>query len=1042
MSGRSAWDLTCRAGRVWDLTCRESIARPIDAGIVRRGSVSYTLRLPNPIIPYFFSMKSSLWDSAERQISAPRYWKSRVIETRLRSMSTAATMIQEQVPTGLPGVGSVPWGTHMCHFYRSPQELCEPLVEFFRAGLDNGELCLWVTSDPLLSSEARAALARVVPNLDDYERSGQLYIGDFQTWYVDAGEFDSDKVVESWLQREQRALEAGFKGVRLTGNTSWLEPSNWDEFTAYEACAHAAFHQRRIVALCSYPLESCNADAVLEVQRNHEFSLICQGGVWETVRNGTQLLAAIDNRGPAPHTEHSVRFFSQDNYPAEAIAGFLSQGAYGCAAVIAPAPHLSALGAALRRQGADPSGVLMYDTDKIMREVAGRDGLIAALSEMVEEVVLTTTRDSRKAYIYGELVDVLSQSGDKAAAVALEQVWNDLLRQHDFALWCGYSLEHFNAEDAQACTAVCGCHGDVQIDTPGERQQLFARALVDEISLRRLYEKERSRLLQLERNTNLRLSQLQGITSALSEAVTAQDVAEVVCAEIRTLLGAASAFLSAPDGQGRLRLLAQVGVLDEAWGDCLASPTDPGATTRMVFHSSRPLWLSSDEEISARLPCLREGAGAFACLPLSLHGRRLGIAGFAYPRAQLFDSAQRAFLEDTCKQVSLALERARLYDEAERQRARAESAGRAKDQFIAMLGHELRNPLAAIHTAAELLGLPHLSPEIVARTQKILSRQAGHMSKLIDDLLDVSRIVWGKINLDFSEVDLTALVCEALDDRREQLAQRKLTLSTDFAAPALWVRADRVRLMQVLENILVNAVKFSHAGGTLQVSLAAVGDAQAVLRVKDNGAGIDPELLPHIFEPFQQGGQDLARSSGGLGLGLTLVKGLVDMHQGELSVTSDGCGKGCEVQVRLPLTGASQAVARLPNPVPATVRQVLIVEDNQDAAELLSELLRREGHAVAVAYSGEQALQAAQRVSPDLVLCDLGLPGGMDGFEIAAAMRRLNPPCRAYLVALTGYAAPEDVTRALQAGFDEHVTKPVSQGELKRLFAAIPTPKA
>ncbi len=952
-------------------------------------------------------------------------------------MSVSASLMQEQVPSGLPGVGPVPWGTHMCHFYRSTQELCEPLVEFFRAGLDNGELCLWITSAPLLSTEARAALARVVPNLDDYEHSGQLCIIDFQDWYVSDGELASAQVVENWLLREQRALDAGFKGLRLTGNTSWLEPADWDAFTAYEADVHAAFHQRRIVALCSYPLESCNADAVLEVQRNHEFSLICQGGVWEAVRNGTQLLSAINNRGPASHVEHSVRFFSKDDYPGAAIAEFLSRAAYGCAAIVAPAPHLAVLSTALRRQGTDPAGVAMYDTGEIMREASGRDGLIAALSEAVENVVLAATRSGQKTHIYGELVDVLSQSGDKASAVALEQVWNALLRQHDFSLWCGYSLEHFSAGDAQACAAVCGCHGDVQIDAPGEDQQLFARALVDEISLRRLYENERSRLLQLERGTNLRLSQLQGITSALSEAVTAQDVAEVVCGEIRTLLDANCAFLSMPDRHGRLRSLAWTGAVDQAIGECLASPEDPTAATSTVFQSAQPLWLASEEEIAAQLPCFGDSAGAFACLPLTLHGRRLGVAGFAYPTAQVFDSSQRAFLEDACKQVSLALERARLYDEAERQRARAESAGRAKDQFIAMLGHELRNPLAAIHTAAELLGLPHLSPEIVVRTQKVLSRQTGHMSKLIDDLLDVSRIVWGKINLEIAEVDLTALLREALDDRRDQMERQKLTLTTCFAAAPLSVRADRVRLMQVLENILVNAVKFSQAGGTINVSLTATADDQALLTVKDNGAGIDPELLPHIFEPFQQGGQDLARSSGGLGLGLTLVKGLVEMHQCRLSVTSEGAGKGCEVRVTLPLDGTNRSKTRTPEAEATEARQVLIVEDNEDAAEMLSELLRREGHTVAVAYGGEQALALAQRLSPDLILCDLGLPGGMNGFEIAAALRHLSPPSTGYLVALTGYASPEDITRTLRAGFDEHVTKPVSQAELKRLFTRL-----
>jgi two-component system CheB/CheR fusion protein len=359
-------------------------------------------------------------------------------------------------------------------------------------------------------------------------------------------------------------------------------------------------------------------------------------------------------------------------------------------------------------------------------------------------------------------------------------------------------------------------------------------------------------------------------------------------------------------------------------------------------------------------------------------------------------------------------------------------ASEQKDHFLAMLGHELRNPLAAIRGAAELLKLTHGGDARLQRTQSILDRQTAHMAKLLDGLLDVSRIIRGKITLETEIVDVTAIVRDLMQDHAEQVERRGLAFQLELPARPLWILGDRVRLAQVFGNLLANALQFTVAPGTLTISGEA-DDGMAVITVRDTGIGIGPDLLPHIFEPFRQGAQAIDRSTGGLGLGLALVKGLVELHGGEIHAWSDGPGHGAVFTLRFPLVQEAPAAERKPER--RGPRRLLVVEDNIDMAELLRDMLMRSGHDVVLAYNGAQALAMAIELEPDFVLCDIGLPGGMSGYDLARAIRKQERLQGVFLVALTGYGRPEDRADAEAVGFDAHLTKPVSMTAIENLLA-------
>lgn len=375
-------------------------------------------------------------------------------------------------------------------------------------------------------------------------------------------------------------------------------------------------------------------------------------------------------------------------------------------------------------------------------------------------------------------------------------------------------------------------------------------------------------------------------------------------------------------------------------------------------------------------------------------------------------------------------------------RKRAEQAlleaDRRKDDFLALLGHELRNPLAGIVSGVEVLN--QLSPgDPDARdVQAIIERQGAHMSRLIDDLLDVSRIVRGKVTLDMQRLDLTAIVRQSAADHKTQFEQKQLTLDVQAPSMPVWVEGDSVRLAQIVGNLFSNAIKFTDPGGCVTVRIAKEpGAEQATLQVSDTGIGMTPKIIGTLFEPFAQAEESLKRSSGGLGLGLAVVKGLIELHQGTIQAASAGAGQGSTFTIRLPvcLGPRPQSVPTATDAHAADPLRVLVVDDNRDVLHVVSKLLKLGGHTVATALDGSTGVELAREFHPDLVLCDIGLPGEMNGYKVAEALRA-DPVTRwTRLVAVTGFGQDEDRRRAIEAGFDRHMTKPVGYADLVTLIA-------
>ncbi len=349
-----------------------------------------------------------------------------------------------------------------------------------------------------------------------------------------------------------------------------------------------------------------------------------------------------------------------------------------------------------------------------------------------------------------------------------------------------------------------------------------------------------------------------------------------------------------------------------------------------------------------------------------------------------------------------------------------------QDQLLCMLAHELRNPLAPLRNAVHLLQLRGDDPSVVSRVREMMDRQITHMGRLVDDLLEVSRITRGTINLNRERTDLSRLVRLTMQDQRELIEQQGIAIESKFPDIPVWVQGDRTRLTQVLENLLENARKFTQSGGSIAVEVAAdLASREAVLRVGDTGIGVDPDLLPRLFEPFTQADRSLDRRGGGLGLGLALVKRLVELHDGTVSARSAGSDQGTEFTVRLPLQEEPMALSEsLPGPKKTTRNvRVLVVEDNRDAAESLRMLLSTQGYEVALAYTGTEGVEAARTARPDVIICDVGLPG-MDGYAVARAIRMNPGTAKTRLIAVTGYGQDDDRMRALASGFDTHLVKP------------------
>jgi signal transduction histidine kinase/DNA-binding response OmpR family regulator len=542
------------------------------------------------------------------------------------------------------------------------------------------------------------------------------------------------------------------------------------------------------------------------------------------------------------------------------------------------------------------------------------------------------------------------------------------------------------------------------------------------------------------RRSEARLRLLSRIAGGLLASQDPQSVVEGLCREVMAHLDCHTFFNFLLDADGRtLRLNACDGIPEEERRkaqrlDCGVAVCGAVASTRQriivedVSHSSDP-----------RVDLIKSfGIQAYCCHPLIAGERVLGTLSFGTRTRTQFSADEIELMHTVADQVAIAMERVQSSQSLSAANAQLVEVDRRKNEFLAVLSHELRNPLAPIKNSLYILDRAAPGGEQARRAQQVIGRQVHQLANLVDDLLDITRISRNKIQLRVERLDLNEVVRRSAEDNRALFESNGIRLDLTIAPEAVFVKADTTRVAQMVGNLLQNAAKFARRGGRTGVTVASDG-TDAMVQVVDDGVGMTPETTARLFQPFMQADESLDRSKGGLGLGLALVKGLVELHGGRISAHSDGLGKGARFEIRLPLDAGAPVEPNAASPAPARARcRILIVEDNVDAAESLREALEFDEHMVAVAHNGPDGLEQARSFKPDVVLCDIGLPG-MDGYQVARAFRRDDALKGTFLVALSGYALPEDRERATEAGFQRHLAKPPSLASLEEILANLPT---
>jgi signal transduction histidine kinase len=541
------------------------------------------------------------------------------------------------------------------------------------------------------------------------------------------------------------------------------------------------------------------------------------------------------------------------------------------------------------------------------------------------------------------------------------------------------------------------------------------------------------------------VEQLYELTARLGRCQALSEVCEAAVDAIIEVAGVQRASVLVFDEHGVMRFKAWRGLSSEyraavdghsPWTADVDDPTPivvEDVVTDTGVGSLRPLILS-------------EGIQALGFIPVVYRGRLLGKFMLYHDRPHQFSAGELALAATIADHVGFAVARAQAdaaieaalhrertaRSEADAARAEAERESAAKDEFLAMLAHELRNPLGAVVSALAVMQAGEPKDPGYERSLSAIRRQTQHLARLLDDLLDVARITRGEIRLDAAPLDMRSVLQLGIENQRHRLEAKRQHLSLSLPGQPVVVMGDSVRLQQVFGNILHNATKYTPVGGAISVELEA-GSGRAIAQIRDSGTGIAPDRLQWIFELFNQADPTLARTEGGLGIGLTVAKRLMKLHDGDIRAMSDGLGRGSLFILELPLNARAPLQHSTPAPaLSGKTKRILVIEDNEDGREMLVAALRMFGHDVSAAATGGEGVEKAVHLSPDVVLIDIGLPD-IQGYDVARELReKLAPGTR--LVALTGYGGLADRAKSEKAGFDAHLLKPV---EPERLMSAL-----
>ncbi len=707
----------------------------------------------------------------------------------------------------------------------------------------------------------------------------------------------------------------------------------------------------------------------------------------------------------APHS-HLVQFYEDDGFLIDSLSRWFADGlSEGDTCVfVGTEAHRISLEKRLASRGIAADLVrsegryICLDADGTLSSFMVDEWPDEARFTRVIEGAIAKASKQGKLRVFGEMVALLWANGNRQAAVRLEELWNDFRKTHVLSLCCAYPIRSFGSDtDASLFMKVCAQHTPVlpaesyaALTTPAER--LRAISLLQHKA--KVLEAEKAGRQEAEKSLHLREKELSDFIENAVEGLHQLGPGGTILwanpAQLKLLGYSADEYV----GRQLVDFYVDRKRFDEFWN--------------RVMHGEIIY------DFQAALRC-KDGSVKHVLV----HSSGLWEGGkFLYTRCFIRDVTERAQLEQELK--------VRLAELAQ--------ADQRKNEFLAMLGHELRNPLSAVLDAIATAQLDNTRRE---RALVIARRQTDQLAGLVDDLLDVGRITQGRIVLKKEPIQVGKLIKQAVEEAHclVEPGQHLLSVMISSQAENAQIEADPARLRQVITNLIHNAAKFTPPGGRIDV-LAERNHDELILRVRDSGIGISPELLPHIFELFTQAERSLDRSHGGLGIGLTLVKRLVEMHAGRVEAHSVGSGMGSEFEVHLPIKVVSgpQMSATANQTQGREQLRMLVVEDNRDASEALTMLLELFGHQVTVVADGSAAIEAARNHTFDLALVDIGLPG-IDGYEVARRMRLIPRAKAMTLIALTGYGQDTDKQRALAAGFDEHLTKPVKIERLQELLS-------
>ncbi len=575
-------------------------------------------------------------------------------------------------------------------------------------------------------------------------------------------------------------------------------------------------------------------------------------------------------------------------------------------------------------------------------------------------------------------------------------------------------------------------------------EELARRAAIA-VDNARLYE-QAQQARQMAEQAASRISRLQSVTAALSEALTPAQVAEVVVNQgIGALDARAGSLLILTDNNTMLKMVGQIGyspeVIDQWQQLAITAPVPLAECVR----TGEPIFLEHLNDLTIRYPVLSKLASqtqnrAVAALPLTLQGQALGAIGLSFAEEREFSPEDRAFMVALSQQCAQAIARAQLYEAEQSARTQAETANRVRDEFIAVLSHELRSPLNPILGWTKLLQMRKFSELKTVQALEIIERNAKLQSRLIDDLLDISRILRGKLSLEMSRVHLGKIIDAAMETVRLAAEAKGIHIEQSLPREEIEVLGDPNRLQQVVWNLLTNAVKFTPERGQVKIRVTSSGNL-AQIEVRDTGRGIAQEFLPYVFDYFRQADSKTTRSFGGLGLGLAIVHNLVELHGGSVQADSAGEDQGAVFTVTLPLIALSSEPSDefvFPESEPSLEGIVLVVDDDRDTLEFLEFVLQEYGAQVRAVNSAQQAIAAIQSCIPDLLLSDIGMPE-MDGYMLIQEIRRWEVPNGGSIpaIALTAYAGETNRQQILKAGFQQHLSKPIQPAELVQAIAAL-----